>query len=77
VRKEGASFDLPISIGILAVTGVIRREKLDRYIILGELSLRRRGEAGARSPHARRDLPTSSSPPRTSVRGAWSRGSRW
>src|SRR5512136_2957101 len=26
VKKEGASFDLPISIGILAATGVIRKE---------------------------------------------------
>jgi magnesium chelatase family protein len=39
VKKEGASFDLPISIGILAATGVVRRERLQRYIILGELSL--------------------------------------
>ena len=39
VKKEGASFDLPISIGILAATGVIRRDKLARYILLGELSL--------------------------------------
>ena len=39
VKKEGASFDLPISIGILAATGVIRRDKLARYILLVELSL--------------------------------------
>jgi len=39
VKKEGASFDLPISIGILAATGVIRRDKLARYVLLGELSL--------------------------------------
>ena len=39
VKKEGASFDLPISIGILAATGVIRRELLQRYLVLGELSL--------------------------------------
>ena len=39
VKKEGASFDLPIAIGILAATGVIRNEKLARYILLGELSL--------------------------------------
>lgn len=39
VKKEGASFDLPISIGILAATSVIKREKLQRYILLGELSL--------------------------------------
>jgi magnesium chelatase family protein len=39
VKKEGASFDLPMCIGILAATGVIRRDKLARYILLGELSL--------------------------------------
>jgi magnesium chelatase family protein len=39
VKKEGASFDLPISIGILAATGAIRGDKLARYILLGELSL--------------------------------------
>jgi magnesium chelatase family protein len=39
VKKEGASFDLPISIGILAATGAISGEKLSRYILLGELSL--------------------------------------
>ncbi len=39
VKKEGASFDLPISIGILAATGAIREEQLQRYILLGELSL--------------------------------------
>ncbi|GFO59091.1 hypothetical protein GMST_14160 [Geomonas silvestris] len=39
VKKEGASFDLPISIGILAATAVIKPEKLSRYILLGELSL--------------------------------------
>jgi len=39
VKKEGASFDLPISIGILAATAVVKRERLQRYILLGELSL--------------------------------------
>ena len=39
VKKEGTSFDLPISIGILAATGVVRKELLQRYILLGELSL--------------------------------------
>ncbi len=39
VKKEGASFDLPISIGILAATGVIKEGLLKRYILLGELSL--------------------------------------
>ncbi|QWV93677.1 YifB family Mg chelatase-like AAA ATPase [Geomonas oryzisoli] len=39
VKKEGASFDLPISIGILAATGAVKEEQLQRYILLGELSL--------------------------------------
>lgn len=39
LKKEGSAFDLPISIGILAATGVITGERLNRYILLGELSL--------------------------------------
>lgn len=39
LKKEGAAFDLPISIGILAATGVITGDRLSRYILLGELSL--------------------------------------
>jgi magnesium chelatase family protein len=39
LRKEGASFDLPIALGILAATGVVKGDRLARYIILGELSL--------------------------------------
>lgn len=39
LKKEGSAFDLPISIGILAATGVIEGERTGRYILLGELSL--------------------------------------
>lgn len=39
VRKEGAAYDLPIAIGILAASGQIENEELDQYIIMGELSL--------------------------------------
>ncbi len=39
VRKEGSSLDLPISVGILAATGQVAKEKLCEYLILGELSL--------------------------------------
>ncbi len=39
IKKEGASFDLPMSIGILAATGVIRHDHLKDYLLLGELSL--------------------------------------
>jgi magnesium chelatase family protein len=39
IRKEGAAYDLPISIGILAATGVVKGARLHSYILLGELSL--------------------------------------
>lgn len=39
LKKEGAAFDLPISVGILAATGVIKGERLKEYLLLGELSL--------------------------------------
>ena len=39
IRKEGSAYDLPIAIGILASDGVITTERLNRYIIMGELGL--------------------------------------
>ncbi len=39
VRKEGAAYDLPLAIGILAADGQIRNERLGRLMIMGELSL--------------------------------------
>lgn len=39
IRKEGSAFDLPISLGILTVMGLVDHKKLKDYIILGELSL--------------------------------------
>ncbi len=39
LKKEGAAFDLPISVGILAATGVIKGERLKEFLLLGELSL--------------------------------------
>ncbi|GFO53189.1 ATP-dependent protease [Geomonas sp. Red276] len=39
VKKEGASFDLPMSIGILAATAVVKPTRLKEYLLLGELSL--------------------------------------
>lgn len=39
VRKEGAGFDLPMAVGILAAMGDVEPEKLSDYVILGELSL--------------------------------------
>ncbi len=39
IRKEGSAYDLPIAMGILAGTGQINGEKLDQYVLMGELSL--------------------------------------
>ncbi len=39
IKKEGSAFDLPIALGILAADGIIKKERLDRFLILGELSL--------------------------------------
>ncbi len=39
IRKDGAAFDLPIAVGLLCATGIVDKEKLDRFILLGELSL--------------------------------------
>ncbi|MEZ3591788.1 MAG: YifB family Mg chelatase-like AAA ATPase [Muribaculaceae bacterium] len=39
VKKEGAAYDLPIAVGILAADGKIAAEALDGYMIMGELSL--------------------------------------
>jgi magnesium chelatase family protein len=38
-RKEGSSFDLPISLGLLAFLGVIPQEGLGHYLFMGELAL--------------------------------------
>ena len=39
IRKEGAAFDLPIAVGILAAMELVSKEKLEEFFILGELSL--------------------------------------
>lgn len=39
IRKDGAAFDLPIAVGLLAATGVVDTDKLKNFILLGELSL--------------------------------------
>ncbi len=39
ISKKGASFDLPIAVGILASLNVVKKEKLKNYMIIGELSL--------------------------------------
>ncbi len=39
LRKEGPSFDLPISMGILAASGQVNAQLLGDYLFLGEVSL--------------------------------------
>jgi magnesium chelatase family protein len=39
LKKEGAAFDLPMALGILAATGLIKPERLEHALVLGELSL--------------------------------------
>ena len=39
LRKEGPCYDLPIALGVLAATGQLKAEKLDDWLIAGELSL--------------------------------------
>ena len=39
IRKEGSAYDLPLAIGIMAASEKIPAEELDKYVIMGELSL--------------------------------------
>src|SRR5476649_264960 len=39
VRKAGASFDLPIALGVLAAAGIVERREIADLVLLGELSL--------------------------------------
>ena len=39
MRKEGSAYDLSLAIGILAANGQIISDNIDKYIIMGELSL--------------------------------------
>ena len=39
VRKEGAAYDLPLAVGILAADGQIQCPDLGKYLIMGELGL--------------------------------------
>src|SRR6056297_3048731 len=39
IRKEGSAYDLPLAIGILAANGDMKTDKLENYLIMGELSL--------------------------------------
>ncbi len=39
IKKEGSHFDLPIACGLLAATGQLSGDRLDRYALAGELGL--------------------------------------
>jgi magnesium chelatase family protein len=39
LRKEGASFDLPIALGILAATGSLQGDGVGPFVVVGELAL--------------------------------------
>ena len=39
IRKEGAAYDLPLAIGILAASEQVQSDLLAEYVIMGELSL--------------------------------------
>ena len=39
MKKEGTVFDLPIAVGILSVSKQINHENLNKYLMIGELSL--------------------------------------
>jgi len=39
IKKEGSAYDLPIAIGILAAAEKVNNERIQDYLIMGELSL--------------------------------------
>src|SRR5215208_4335509 len=63
VRKEGASFDLPIALGVLAAAGLVTRRDVDDLLLIGALSL-----DGGIQP-ARGVLPVAASARRHGYRG--------
>ncbi|GAB1414828.1 YifB family Mg chelatase-like AAA ATPase [Paludibacter sp.] len=39
IRKEGSAYDLPLAVGILAASQQIKSDALDKFLLMGELSL--------------------------------------
>jgi len=39
LRKEGPALDLPMALGLLAAMGLVKKEALERCLVLGEISL--------------------------------------
>ncbi len=48
IRKAGASFDLPIALGVLAATGCVTRRDVDDVLLLGRAVARWRDPSDAR-----------------------------
>jgi len=38
IKKDGAAFDLPMAVGLLTATGLIKEDAARRFVIMGELS---------------------------------------
>lgn len=39
IKKEGSAYDLPLAIGIMAASDSLKTDKLEEYMLMGELSL--------------------------------------
>ena len=39
VKKEGPSFDLPIALGMIAASEQMESDRLDQFVMVGELAL--------------------------------------
>jgi len=39
IRKEGSSYDLPLAVGVIAASGQITSDEIEKYVLMGELSL--------------------------------------
>ena len=39
IKKEGSGYDLPVAIGLLAANGKVTDERLEKYMLVGELGL--------------------------------------
>ncbi len=39
IKKDGTGFDLPIAMGILTATGILPADEIDKFLMIGELSL--------------------------------------
>ena len=76
LRKEGAGFDLPIAVGILAAMCRIDAGAVAGTMFVGELSLDGsilpvKGHCRSQCKHSKRDSPASSYPKRTPVKPQW------